>query len=33
MKGVPYATAARCLMYAMVCTWPDLAQAVSVVSR
>jgi hypothetical protein len=33
MSKVPYASAVGCLMYAMVCTWPDLAQAVSVVSK
>ena len=30
---VPYASAVRCLMYAMVCTMLDLAHAVSVVSK
>ncbi|KAK8931207.1 hypothetical protein KSP39_PZI016896 [Platanthera zijinensis] len=30
---VPYASAVGCLMYAMICTRPDIAQAVSVVSR
>lgn len=33
MSRVPYASAVGSLMYAMVCTRPDLAQAVSVVSR
>lgn len=33
MKKVPYANATGCLMYAMVCTRPDIAQAISVVSR
>lgn len=33
MARVPYASAVGSLMYAMVCTRPDLAQAVSVVSR
>jgi hypothetical protein len=33
MPKVPYASAIGCLMYAMVCTRPDLAQAVSVVSK
>jgi ATP-binding cassette subfamily B (MDR/TAP) protein 1 len=33
MKKVPYASAVGCLMYAMVCTRPDIAQAVGVVSR
>ncbi|BFG26329.1 hypothetical protein CerSpe_126030 [Prunus speciosa] len=33
MSKVPYASLVGCLMYAMVCTRPDLAQAVSVVSR
>ncbi|KFK26181.1 hypothetical protein AALP_AA8G213400 [Arabis alpina] len=33
MAQVPYASAVRCLMYAMVCTRPDLAQAVSEVSK
>ncbi|MCI84897.1 retrotransposon protein putative Ty1-copia subclass, partial [Trifolium medium] len=28
MSKVPYASAVGCLMYAMVCTRPDLAQAV-----
>ncbi|RVW31007.1 Retrovirus-related Pol polyprotein from transposon TNT 1-94 [Vitis vinifera] len=30
MSKVPYASAVGCLMYAMVCTRPDLAHAVSV---
>ncbi|XP_047334054.1 secreted RxLR effector protein 161-like [Impatiens glandulifera] len=33
MSHVPYASAVGSLMYAMVCTRPDLAHAVSVVSR
>ncbi|KAJ4702606.1 Retrovirus-related Pol polyprotein from transposon TNT 1-94 [Melia azedarach] len=33
MSRVPYASAVGSLMYAMVCTRPDLAQSVSVVSR
>lgn len=33
MKNVPYASAVGSLMYAMVCTRPDISQAVSVVSR
>uniref|UniRef100_A0A2N9HW24 Integrase catalytic domain-containing protein n=1 Tax=Fagus sylvatica TaxID=28930 RepID=A0A2N9HW24_FAGSY len=33
MSKVPYASALGCLMYAMVCTRPDLAHAVSTVSR
>jgi hypothetical protein len=33
MSKVSYANAVRCLMYAMVCSRPDLAQAVSVVSK
>jgi hypothetical protein len=33
MSKVPYASVVGCLMYAMVCTWPDLAHAVSVVSK
>ena len=33
MSKVPYASAMGCLMYAMVCTRPDLAHAVSVVSK
>jgi ATP-binding cassette subfamily B (MDR/TAP) protein 1 len=33
MKKVPYASAVGSLMYAMVCTRPDIAHAVSVVSR
>jgi hypothetical protein len=33
MSKVPYASAVGCLMYAMVCTRPDLAQAISVVSK
>ena len=31
MSKVPYASAVGCLMYAMVCTRPDLVHAVSVV--
>ena len=33
MKKVPYQSDVGCLMYAMVCTRPDLAYAVGVVSR
>ncbi|XP_074348605.1 secreted RxLR effector protein 161-like [Apium graveolens] len=33
MSRVPYASAVGSLMYAMVCTRPDLAQSVSIVSR
>nr|GEV25340.1 retrotransposon protein, putative, Ty1-copia subclass [Tanacetum cinerariifolium] len=33
IKTVPYSSAVGSLMYAMVCTRPDLAHAVSVVSR
>ena len=33
MSRVPYASAVGSLMYAMVCTRPDLAHAVSVVNR
>src|SRR5690606_26627241 len=33
MSRVPYASAVGSLMYAMVCTRPDLAHAVSVVSK
>ncbi|GJR47272.1 retrotransposon protein, putative, ty1-copia subclass [Tanacetum coccineum] len=33
MSKVPYANAVGSLMYLMVCTWPDIEYAVSVVSR
>nr|GEW86692.1 retrotransposon protein, putative, Ty1-copia subclass [Tanacetum cinerariifolium] len=33
MKTIPYSSAVGSLMYAMVCTRPDLAHAISVVSR
>jgi len=33
MTRVPYASAVGSLMYAMVCTRPDLSQAVSMISR
>ncbi|GKU97061.1 hypothetical protein SLEP1_g10245 [Rubroshorea leprosula] len=33
MKNCPYASAVGSLMYAMLCTRPDIAQAISVVSR
>jgi hypothetical protein len=33
MSKVLYANAVVCLMYAMVCTRPDLAHAVNVVSK
>lgn len=32
-EAVPYSSAVGSLMYAMVCTIPDIAQAVGVVSR
>lgn len=32
MTNIPYASAIGSLMYAMVCTHPDISQAVSVVS-
>jgi hypothetical protein len=33
MSRVPYASVVGCLMYAMVCTRPDIAHAVGVLSR
>lgn len=33
MEGIPYANAVGALMYAMVCTRPDISHAVSMVSR
>ena len=33
MSNVPYANVVGCLMYAMVCTGPDLAHAVSMISK
>lgn len=33
MSHVPYASAVGSIMYAMVCTRPDISHAVSVVSR
>ena len=33
MSEVPYASAVASLMYSMICTRPDIAQAVRVVSR
>ena len=33
MKKITYASAVGCLMYTMVCTRPDLAQALRVVSK
>jgi len=33
MSHVPYASAVGSIMYAMVCTHPDISQAVSVVSK
>lgn len=33
MSRVPYASAVKSLMFAMICTRPDIAQAVGVVSR
>jgi len=33
MSRVPYANAVGCLMYAIVCTRPDLAPVVSDVNR
>ena len=32
MMKIPYASAVRSLMHAMVCTWPDIRYAVGVVS-
>ena len=33
MSNIPYSSAVGNLMYAMVCTWPDIAHVVGVVSR
>ena len=33
MTRVPYASAVGCLMYAMVCTRPDLAHAMTTISK
>ena len=33
MMKIPYASAVKSLMYAMVCTWPDIGYAVGVVNR
>jgi ATP-binding cassette subfamily B (MDR/TAP) protein 1 len=33
MEKIPYSSAVGSLMYAMICTRPDLAHSVSVVSR
>ena len=33
MKKIPYASAVECLIYVIVCTRPDLTQALSVVSK
>ena len=33
MTRVPYASAVGNLMYVMVCTWPDLSQTISMISR
>jgi len=33
MSRVPYASAVGSLMYAMICTRPDIGQAVAVVSQ
>ena len=33
MSHVPYANSVGCLMYAMVCTRPDISHAVGVVSK
>lgn len=33
MSRVPYPSAVGSIMYAMICTRPDISQAVSVVSR
>ena len=32
MSKIPFANAVGCLMYVMICTRPDIAQAISVVS-
>ena len=33
MQKIPYASAVGSLMYAMVCTRPDIAHAVGIISR
>ena len=33
MASIPYSFAVRSLMYAMVCTWPDIVHAIGVVSK
>ena len=33
MRGIPYASAMGSLMYAMLCTRPDICFAVSMISR
>ena len=33
MSRVPYANSVGCLMYAMVCTRPDISHAAGVVSK
>ena len=33
MNNVPYASAIRSLMYAMLCTWPDICFAVGLVNH
>ena len=33
MSRVPYASAVRSLMFVMICTRPNIAQAIRVVSR
>ena len=33
MRHIPYASAVGSLMYAMLCTWPDICYAVEIVSR
>jgi len=33
MKGIPYASAIGSIMYAMLCTRPDVAYSISVTSR
>lgn len=33
MSHIPYSSAVGSLMYSMVCTWPDLAHSMSIVSR
>ena len=33
MSNIPYSSVVGSLMYAMVCTWPDISHAVGVVNR